>query len=103
MHGFHKTRRRHRRQSVPSSKIFDALRAFDGARLLLRGRIKSIAVASARAGSSIDLVQAAAALCAGDPSLRARVVRGGFPVSELPRQVRRISTFSAPVVTVRAA
>jgi hypothetical protein len=79
------------------------LRAFSAARLVLRKKIKSVEIAASRRGSNVALVQAAVALCAGDLALRARVIRGGFPLAEIPRQARRISATITPVLMARAA
>ena len=97
--GYHR-----RRQSAPSSEqCVTALRAFSAARLVLRKKIKSVEIAASRRGSNVALVQAAVALCAGDLALRARVIRGGFPLAEIPRQARRISATITPVLMARAA
>jgi hypothetical protein len=93
---------RHRQSAPSSEQCVIALRAFSGARLILRKQVKSVEAAAARGDSNVALVQAAVALCAGDPALRARVIRGGFPLAEIPRQARRILV-TTPVLMARAA
>jgi hypothetical protein len=105
MYAYIKAHRRHRRQqSAPSSEqCAIAVQAFRAARLLLRKQVKSVEAASARCGSNVALAQAAVTLCLGDPTLQARVVRGGFPLLEVPRQVRRISASTANLVVMGRA
>jgi hypothetical protein len=95
MHGFHKTRRRRRRQSAPTSEqCVAAVRAFSAARLVLRKQTKSVETAASCRNSNAALVQAAVALCTGDLALQARVIRGGFPLAEIPHQAQRVSATS---------
>jgi len=79
---------RHRRQLAgPSSEeCIVAFRAFKAARFYLRKQVESVEAAAARCGLNAALVQAAVALCKGDSDLRARIVRGGLPLAEVPRR-----------------
>ena len=97
--------RHHRQsQSAPSSaQCVTALRAFGAACLVLRKKAKSAEIAASRCDSNVALVQAAIALRAGDLALQSRVIRGGFPLAEIPRQVRRISATATSVSMARVA
>jgi hypothetical protein len=63
---------------------------FKAARFYLRKQVKSVEAAAARCDSNAAFVQAAVALCKGDPDLRARIVRGGLPLAEVPRRQRAV-------------
>jgi hypothetical protein len=93
---------RHRQSAPSSEQCVIALRAFSGARLILRKKTKSVETAASCRGSDAALVQAAVTLCAGDLALQARIIRGGFPLAEIPRQARRILV-TTPVVVARVA